>query len=88
VQTYGISTEDYELILAEQRGCCAICRRRPRYNLDVDHDHKTGVVRGALCKTCNRRLLPAARDSLEVLWRAMDYLRHPPAQRALGGFTE
>jgi hypothetical protein len=84
VQTYGISTDDYERILAEQGGGCAICWRKPRYNLDVDHCHKTGVVRGLLCKLCNRRLLPAARDDERTLNRAVYYLNHPPALQALG----
>jgi hypothetical protein len=84
VQTYGITSADYELILARQGGCCAICAREPRYNLDVDHDHKTGAIRGLLCKLCNRRLLPAARDDIQTLRWAIRYLLDPPAPRALG----
>jgi hypothetical protein len=84
VQTYGISTEDYELMLAYQNGACAICRRTPRYHMDVDHCHKTGAIRGLLCKLCNRRLLPAARDDVPTLFRAVDYLQRPPASDALG----
>lgn len=84
VQTYGISTEDYERILAYQEGKCAICHRTPRYNMDVDHCHKTGVIRGLLCKLCNRRLLPAARDDAANLARAIHYLQFPPAPRAFG----
>jgi hypothetical protein len=82
-QTYGITAVDYALMLNEQDGRCAICQRTPRYNLDVDHDHRTGAIRGLLCKLCNRRLLPAARDDAQTLARAILYLQSPPATRAL-----
>lgn len=55
---YGISHDDYEALLLEQGGGCAICGStetdgRKRY-LEVDHAHDTGKVRGILCGRCNR----------------------------------
>lgn len=50
---YGISLVDYERILSEQAGSCAICRSASRLNLGVDHDHVTGQVRALLCHSCN-----------------------------------
>ena len=56
-RTYGISSEEYEKILKDQKGRCAICGRFPsRRRLDVDHNHVTGEVRGLLCHRCNRGL--------------------------------
>jgi hypothetical protein len=55
---YGITEEDYDRMLAEQGGGCAVCGKAPdpgRF-LDVDHDHKTDRVRGLLCRGCNRML--------------------------------
>lgn len=49
---YGITSEEFDQMSAEQQGCCAICRKRPR-RLCVDHSHKTGVIRGLLCTACN-----------------------------------
>lgn len=54
---YGLTLEDYECMLADQGGACAICGAPPKRNrLHVDHDHKTGVVRGLLCARCNSSL--------------------------------
>lgn len=56
---YGITPEDYDRMLAEQGGRCAVCRtNKPRNGrgdkvFDVDHDHATGKVRGLLCRKCN-----------------------------------
>jgi len=54
-RTFGITPEDYDLMLAEQGGGCAICERPPRDDiaLHVDHDHRTGLIRGLLCFRCN-----------------------------------
>ena len=72
---YGISIEQYEKALDQQKGVCKICGRPPkRLRLAVDHDHKTGRVRGLLCMRCNRRLLGRG---LEIAWlhrKAAEYL--------------
>lgn len=44
-------------LLKEQAYRCAICqqdlRRILKSNICLDHDHKTGIVRGVLCRGCN-----------------------------------
>jgi len=55
---HGITLEQYDEMFKQQNGVCAICSlvdvtgRR----LAVDHDHKTGKIRGLLCTGCNTRL--------------------------------
>lgn len=72
---FGMSWDDYELLLACQDHRCAICRGKPRkYLFAVDHDHKTGEVRGLLCSRCNHRLLGSANDDPARLRAAADYL--------------
>jgi len=83
-KTYGIGTREYNAILAVQQGRCAICGNVPRTKrLAVEHDHKTGEVRGLCCKRCNRDLLGAAHDDVELLRRAIKYLENPPAREVL-----
>jgi hypothetical protein len=55
---YGIGLEDYNRMVEEQGGLCAICRRPPTYTrrqvrFHIDHCHDTGTVRGLLCGQCN-----------------------------------
>jgi hypothetical protein len=51
---YGITEDDFDRMLAEQNGLCAICMAVP--GVFVDHCHKTGLVRGVLCFNCNNGL--------------------------------
>src|SRR5574337_378588 len=50
---YGISREDVEKILIAQNFVCAICKKPFTITPFVDHDHKSGKVRGLLCRICN-----------------------------------
>ena len=54
---YGCTLNDYNRLFRRQQGCCAVCgRHRSLFgqHLDVDHNHKTGKIRGLLCNGCNR----------------------------------
>jgi hypothetical protein len=81
-QLLGLSTEQYEALLAAQRGACAICKvsleeyaSRSRFGaFQVDHDHATGRVRGLLCHNCNRAIGMLG-DNAAILQRAISYLR-------------
>jgi hypothetical protein len=77
---YGITLQDYEVMLFVQYGGCLLCGDAPPENgsLHVDHDHDTGEVRGLLCVSCNNAL-GAFKDSREILERAIAYLDRSPA---------
>jgi hypothetical protein len=52
---YDLTREAYELKLAKQEGCCAICNKLMDKPC-VDHDHDTDQVRDLLCRECNSAL--------------------------------
>lgn len=76
---YGLTLEDYDAMLADQCGVCALCLRDPGYRLHVDHNHETGEVRGLLCAKCNAALGWYEKRAAVVGW----YLQ-PREERVLG----
>ena len=67
----------YSRIAFEHGEECFICGRAPvTRRLNVDHDHKTGRIRGLLCFFCNYGLA-MFKDSPSRLERAAEYLRNP-----------
>lgn len=84
-KTYGITGEQYETLYRAQGGVCYLCKRATGKSkrLAVDHDHKTGYVRGLLCGPCNS-VLAQARDDVLYFHRAIAYLTAPPAQMTIG----
>ena len=52
---YGISEEIHNEMVLNQLGRCAICGTSSK-GLVVDHNHRTGKVRGLICSTCNIHL--------------------------------
>lgn len=71
---YGFTIEVYEQECARRNNLCDICKRDPgKDQLKVDHCHRTGKVRGFLCKWCNVGL-GSFRDNPAALRAAADYL--------------
>jgi hypothetical protein len=75
---YGLSLEDYDVMLRRQGGACATCKRKFKQSLCVDHCHITGLLRGLLCKNWNvgngylgdnPRVMRNSADYTEVWWR-------------------
>lgn len=70
---YNLTVEDYEKMLAQQDGLCLICEENLPMRSHIDHCHKSDVVRGILCPSCNTAL-GKFKDSPKLLRRAADYL--------------
>jgi hypothetical protein len=70
---YGLSPEQVETMRLQQDNRCAICKSEFQSKFNIDHDHKTGKVRGLLCPLCNRGL-GQLKDSPEILIAAAGYL--------------
>lgn len=82
LRNFGITLEEYNKILKVQNNVCAICGKeesakhrltKKKMYLAVDHDHKTGKVRGLLCDRCNN-LLGRCQDNIIILKNAILYL--------------
>ena len=76
--TYGITPEQYDVMLAKQNGKCAICSvKKPGGRTKmffIDHCHSTGSIRGLLCMRCNTGL-GLILDSPKYLLNAISYLK-------------
>jgi hypothetical protein len=71
---YGLTPSALAALILRQKNCCAICHSRfINRNLNVDHDHKTGAVRGLLCSRCNWGI-GHLRDDPSLLVLAIEYL--------------
>jgi hypothetical protein len=77
IEKFGITVSDYEAMLRDQNYRCILCGSEEWECRDdvlaIDHDHKTGKVRGLLCNSCNLGL-GHFRDNPDLLERAQNYL--------------
>ena len=73
---YGLTFEQYERLLKSQKNRCAICEKTLVNRPQVDHDHKTGEVRGILCVRCN--VLVGIIENEPP--RIRQYINNPPAR--------
>lgn len=75
LKRFGLSLEQYEAMVEQQNGLCAICMQPPRNGraLDVDHCHKSQRVRGLLCSPCNL-MIGLVAESVEHLAAMVAYL--------------
>lgn len=75
LRQFGLTVEQYEVMVSEQNGLCYICHSEPtRTRLSVDHNHQTSKVRKLLCDKCNMAM-GLVNESPETLQRMIDYLR-------------
>ncbi len=86
---YSISKNQFDQMVKKQKSSCAICgvkfanlfhphnKESFTYHASaprVDHNHKTGLIRGLLCDRCNL-LIGEAHENTMVLVNAIKYLR-------------
>jgi hypothetical protein len=71
LRKYGITAEEYLIMLERQDEQCATCGGDGP--LEVDHCHTEGHVRGLLCGSCNL-VLGKVQDNPETLEAMIDYV--------------
>jgi len=88
-RSYGLSKDEYNEMLVNQGGSCAICKRKEWVRasitdnvmaLAVDHCHDSGNVRGLLCRACNLAI-GYFEDNIESLDEAIKYLEQAGGDR-------
>lgn len=69
--------EEYTRLYETQGRACAICGRHRELGgvdgLYVDHNHKSGKIRGLLCPACNSAI-GMFNEDVGLMQRAADYL--------------
>lgn len=76
--TKNVTQKEWEKILNTQESKCALCERPAT---DLDHDHKTLIIRGALCGGCNQAL--NRQEDPKWVARASQYLTRDTGHRVL-----
>lgn len=83
LKNYGMGLSEYDHLLNLQNGKCAICGRNKPINghkrFCLDHDHRTGKLRGLLCIKCNLGM-GNFDDNPEIIKAALAYLTNVPNQ--------
>lgn len=72
---YGITPADRLALFEASDGLCAACYEEPA--TELDHNHETGEIRGALCRGCNVAL-GMVREDLGRISRLAEYLEGGP----------
>jgi len=72
---YGLSIEQKEQMMNKQNNKCSVCKKEfeNSKSCNIDHDHKTGKIRGLLCVKCNCGL-GCLDENIKTLQKAIKYL--------------
>lgn len=75
LRAYGLTVEQYDQMMQDQGGGCAICglKEKRGTRLHVDHVHDTGKVRGLLC-TNHNVAIGMLQDNVELIKRVIAYI--------------
>ena len=69
---YGLTHEDYELMVFEQNNRCPICRKEMAQP-QIDYDPDTGILMALLCNDC-RSAKTLLKNNLELIYRLSAYM--------------
>ena len=74
---YGLTPEQYKMILKRQKNKCTVCPTKlsklSSKEIHIDHNHKTGKVRGILCQKCNLAL-GLLLESVNIIKSLLNYI--------------
>lgn len=89
-KAYGVDLSYRNKLEKDQKNKCWVCGRPPkRLKLALDHNHKTNVVRGLLCMTCNRKIIGLIEKYKIPVKRIVEYFqKFDPSNIVLKGRSE
>lgn len=71
---FGITANQYKELLLAQGNKCGICEKELIKRINIDHDHTTQKIRGALCASCNISI-GLLKENIEILEKAINWIR-------------
>lgn len=78
-KVHSIGNKEYNKLLKKQKGRCALCETKEpggRYSFFcIDHNHKTGEIRGLLCWICNASVIGNIEKRKIPIARLVKYLK-------------
>jgi len=74
LRQYSLTNIELEKLIKSQDNKCAICKKPFITTPYIDHDHKTGKIRGLLCRECNGGI-GMFKDNTTLLRNAIHYLK-------------
>jgi len=74
-RNYNLTFKQFKKMLKKQDYKCVLCKIKhtKKQRLQVDHNHKTGKIRGLLCASCNK-MLGFGYDIVKTFKNAVKYL--------------
>ena len=76
---YGITLEEKIILINKQNNTCKICKTSFKEinskQIHLDHDYKTGKIRGILCHHCNF-LIENSKENINILKNTINYLEN------------
>lgn len=78
LKKYNLTIEDFYNLLKIQKNRCGICKKKFNNSYSsfpcVDHNHKTGTIRGILCRNCNSGV-GGLHDDIEIISNALKWVK-------------
>ena len=71
---FGITIKQYNNLLMAQGNKCGVCEKELVERVNIDHDHKTQKIRGALCASCNISI-GLLKENIEILENAINWIK-------------
>ena len=74
IKKYQITFKEFNEMLLNQNNLCGICETPFNRTPVIDHDHRTGKIRGLLCLKCNTAI-GMLKENTKIIHYAINWLK-------------